>query len=370
MKTSVLSLLLMLSFVLVGAAQETTPVYTVSSIQDGSKSTPIADMLESVMEKTPAGFEMSSWIAVGNGGLLENINPADRVVGVNQLGLSLQKSGETFSAQVDFLYGRDAAQFQSFMNGSTSWDNTASFDHGAYAIAMPQLFVEADVNDWTIRGGHFLFNSTSGLYSTDRFFATRTAAESILVRPYTLSGITATTQMEETELTLGWAAGVNTGFDSSFGPNNDVFVLGAKRDFGDKLTLNYSALIGNFLGGPETTSFAADYYHELNIAYQVSDKLAVDVTHVELSSVMPVEIWRQSAHYTINEQMTLGQRYESITGGLYSVESVSVGLNYRREGWDNIVLRPEIRWSEGNGGQVAGGRTQETTFFMDVVITY
>ena len=56
MKTSVLSLLLMLSFVLVGAAQETTPVYTVSSIQNDSRSTPIADMLESVMEKTPAGF--------------------------------------------------------------------------------------------------------------------------------------------------------------------------------------------------------------------------------------------------------------------------------------------------------------------------
>ena len=68
--------------------------------------------------------------------------------------------------------------------------------------------------------------------------------------------------------------------------------------------------------------------------------------------------------------MTLGQRYESITGGIYNVESVSVGLNYRREGWDNIVLRPEIRWSDGNGGQVAGGRSQETTFYMDAVFTY
>ena len=370
MKTSVLSLLLMLSFVLVGAAQETTPVYTVSSIQNDSRSTPIADMLESVMEKTPAGFEMSSWISVGNGGLLENINPADRVVGVNQLGISLQKSGETFRTQLDLLYGRDAAQFQSFMNGSSSWDNTASFDHGAYGIAMPQLFVEADVNDWTLRGGHFLFNSTSGLYSTDRFFDTRTAAESSLIRPYTLSGITASTQMEDTELTLGWAAGVNTGFDSSAGPNNDIFVLGAKRNFGDKLTLNYSALIGNFLGGPEVSPFAADYYHELNIAYQVSDKLSVDVTHVEMSTVLPVEIWRQSAYYTINERMTLGQRYESITGGIYNVESVSVGLNYRREGWDNIVLRPEIRWSKDNGGQVARDNSQETTFFMDAVFTY
>lgn len=288
----------------------------------------------------------------------------DETVGVNQLGISLAKTRESYRTQIDLLYGRDAYHFQSFMNEQNQWDLSDSFSHGAYAIAIPQLFVETTLNDWAIKAGHFLFNSTSGLYSNDRFFASRTFAETAFLGPHTLSGITAARQFEKTEMTVGWAAGANTGFASD-SESSDVFVLGANHQFSDKLILTYSALIGDFIAFPFEDT---DYYHELNIAYQLFDNLTLDVTHVEYNTTASFEIWRQSAHYKINDTLTLGERYESFVADTLVIESVSVGLNYHREGWNNAVLRPEFRWSKSQDDQPPTER--ETTFIMDAVFHF
>lgn len=55
MKARVLSLMIIINLAVVGSAQETTPVFKVSSIQDDDGSAPIADMVERVMKKTPNG---------------------------------------------------------------------------------------------------------------------------------------------------------------------------------------------------------------------------------------------------------------------------------------------------------------------------
>ena len=61
--------------------------------------------------------------------------------------------------------------------------------------------------------------------------------------------------------------------------------------------------------------------------------------------------------------MTLGQRYECVRGDADTQESLSVGINYQRPNWSNIMLRPEIRWDDQNG-------TDQTEFYMDVVVTF
>lgn len=165
-------------------------------------------------------------------------------------------------------------------------------------------------------------------------------------------------------MTVGWAAGANTGFASD-SESSDVFVLGANHQFSDKLILTYSALIGDFIAFPFEDT---DYYHELNIVYQLFDDLTLDVTHVEYNTTASFEIWRQSAHYKINDTLTLGERYESFVADTLVIESVSVGLNYHREGWNNAVLRPEFRWSNSQDDQPPTQR--ETTFIMDAVFHF
>ena len=320
-----------------------------------------------LFKNDPAGMKINGWMAVGNGGLADTdrsngfVDPGN--IGINQLGFSMDKAGDKYRLHLDLLYGRDAASFQSHQNAGNGWDNSAGFDHDDHAWALPQAFVEGTVGDWTVKGGHFLFASHTGQYSTDRFFATRTPTEGV-IRPFTLTGVTLSGQVGEVDTTFGWAAGVNTGFDTDIA-DNSVFVIGAKRGLGEKLSVSYDALIGdhraNIVGGIRTT-----YYHELTGSYAASDKLTVGVTHIyteETAFDTPVRTIRQSAYYILSDTMTLGQRYESRDFAGSTTESASVGINYRHPNWSNVLLRPEIRWDDD-------GTDEQTEFYMDFVVTF
>jgi hypothetical protein len=317
-----------------------------------------------LFKNDPAGVKISSWMAIGNGGLVDtNIvtgatDPGN--IGVNQLGFSMDKAGEKYRLHLDLLYGRDALVFRSFNNSGNGWDNSDGFVHDDYSWALPQAFVEGAVGDWTVKGGHFLFASHTGQYSTDRFFATRTITE-FLISPFTLTGVTLTGKVGEVNTTLGWAAGVNTGFDTD-SSSSSVFVIGARRGLGEKLSVSYDALIGDHSGA---TGVPSDYYHELTASYAASDKLTVDLSHVHQSRIADdnIRVIRQSAYYTLSDTMTLGQRYEYVRVDSDQIETASVGINYQRPNWSNIILRPEIRWDDN-------GTDQQTEFFMDVVVTF
>ena len=320
-----------------------------------------------LFKNDPAGMKINGWMAVGNGGLVDQSFGTGKVspdnIGINQLGFSMDKAGEKYRLHLDLLYGRDAANFQSHQNAGNGWDNSAGFDHDDHAWALPQAFVEGAVGDWTIKGGHFLFASHTGQYSTDRFFATRTLVEGI-ISPFTLTGVTLSGQVGEVNTTFGWAAGANTGFDSDSSDNN-VFVIGASRALGDKLSVSYDALIGDQIGnllGSETF----DYYHEVSGSYAASDKLTVQLTHIYGSNtdISPSRTIRQSAYYILSDSMTLGQRYESFRFENFNRQTASVGINYRRPNWSNVMLRPEIRWDD------ATGEVETNEFFMDVVVTF
>ena len=95
------------------------------------------------------------------------------------------------------------------------------------------------------------------------------------------------------------------------------------------------------------------------------NKLTVQLTHVYCSDTAqpPSRMIRQSAYYILSDTMTLGQRYESWRAEAFSIESASVGINYRPPNWSNVMLRPEIRWDDD-------GPDQQTEFYMDVVVTF
>ena len=328
-----------------------------------------------LLRNDPAGIQVRGWMAVGNGGLPDH-SPTDILdptnTGLNQLGLSMDKAGEKYRLHLDLLYGRDAVAFRSAGNAGNGWDNSAGFVHDDHAWALPQAFAEASVGDLTVRGGHFLMNSHSGLYSTDRFFATRTASE-YSIEPYTLSGVVVDGKLGQMDSTVGWVAGTNTGFDSMTPTGSSTFVLGLGRSVGDKWSVRYDALVGDvgfrnaFADG---ISRANSYYHALTTRYVASDRLTVEVTHVYQNlkrDNIDTSVVRQAAFYVLSDSLTLGQRYEryssSFDGTSLETDSAAVGLNYRNASWSNVLLRPEIRWEEIDG-------SSSTDFFMDVVVTF
>lgn len=354
-----------------------------------------ADEVFRLFKNHPAGLKINGWLGIGNGGLADHNSIDGRlspdVVGVNQLGISMDKAGDKFRLHLDVLYGRDAGHFRSFGNANDGWDNSPDFRHGDHAMALPQAFVETTAGDWTIKAGHFLANNPSGQYSTDRFFSTRTQGEQAY-SPVTLSGLLGSRKIGETDVTIGWAQGTNTGFDNLYTfEKNGTFVLGLERGLGDKLSLTYNALFGDMSGlnvpdnvgelleegsyhfenwnAEFTVEFFLEnaYYHDLTLNYEVNERLRIALTHVYLTDDFfdgPIVILRQTAKYVVSENITLGQRYENVSlADEFYTESLSVGINYQNTRWSNVLLRPEIRWENTNG-------VSQTDFFMDVLIRF
>ena len=354
-----------------------------------------ADEVFRLFKNHPTGLKINGWLAIGNGGLADHNSTDGRlspdVVGVNQLGISMDKAGDKFRLHLDVLYGRDAGHFRSFSNANDGWDNSADFRHGDHAMALPQAFVETTAGDWTIKAGHFLANNPSGQYSTDRFFSTRTQGEQAY-SPVTLSGLLGSRKIGETDVTIGWAQGTNTGFDNldTF-ERNGTFVLGLERGLGDKLSFTYNALFGDMsglnipdnvgdlvegfyhfehLGGgfPSESILDEAYYHDLTLNYEASERLRVALTHVFITDDTfdgPIVILRQTTYYILSDHITLGQRYENVSlANEFFSESLSVGVNYQSTRWSNVLLRPEIRWEKDGHG------VSQTDFFMDVVIRF
>ena len=127
-----LSFLLIMSSAILVNAEETEKTGDVTAVQShrftSNEVTPAENMFSNMMANTPAGFSLSSWMAVGNGGLADTSHPVgalgDGTVGVNQLGISMKKSGEKVSFEMDALYGRDAGYFQGHHNDGNNWDNS------------------------------------------------------------------------------------------------------------------------------------------------------------------------------------------------------------------------------------------------------
>ena len=103
----------------------------------------------------------------------------------------------------------------------------------------------------------------------------------------------------------------------------------------------------------------------MTASYAASDKLTVELTHLYIgAATRALRTIRQSAYYVLSDTMTLGQRYECVRiGSAFSNESLSVGINYQRPNWSNVLLRPEIRWDDNTADE-------QTEFYMDVVVTF
>jgi hypothetical protein len=369
--------MLVLGFMNLAIANEQTTSDTVFEVLDESvEQTPAEGMLEKLFAKNPGGFALNSWIAIGNGALADyNGGPAldHHMVGINQLGIRLRKDGEKISFTMDVMFGRDSLYFESHSNSSNRWDYSnlsllKSRDRERYDWAVPQFYLSTTIGETFIKAGHFLVDSHTGHYSTQRFFATRTDGE-MKVSPYTLTGVLAKRTIGKINYHLGWSKGVNTGFDDMAGvPDSSTLLFGFQTKISETVSVRYNGYRGELsnlnaeeiFGVPMTISDS--YGHDLTLTHKTSDKLTL-VFYWGANA--DKDYFRQSAFFFINEQITIGQRYEKKINSSGDVHCV--GLNITSMKYSNLVLRPEIRIRNGDANEDWDGKAR---FFMDAVLTY
>jgi len=340
-----------------------------------------SNIFSKLMEKTPADFKLNSWMSIGNGALADanGANGADGItddgtVGVNQLGLSMNKTGEKVSYHMDVLFGRDAGYFQGHHNDGNNWDNSAGFNNGdKYSFALPQFYMTTNYGETTLKLGHFLADSHTGHYSSDRFFATRTGAE-VALSPYTLNGVVAHRSIGDVDYHIGWSSGINVAFNTMAGAGTgtagdnrvvggDTLIFGAKTALSDKTHLRYNGYQGSLSGfnAFANTVVNDSYSHDLTVSHQANDKLTLEFYYGTKTGA-DIHAFRQSAFYQLNDVMTVGQRYEDVRGAV-KASTHTVGLNIKSSKFERLTLRPEIRYNQV-------GAADNTSFFMDAVFAY
>ena len=273
--------------------------------------------------------------------------------------------------RMDWLYGTDGPDAQSFSNSAGEWDE--AWDHGGnYGHALPQLYAEVAMGDLRVKGGHFLSPlGYESVNSTENFFYSRSYGRGIVgFIPRTVTGVQVDYTVGE-NLTAhgGWVNGYDTGFGST---NDSMFLGGATVALANGMDINYMLL-----------SSDDQYAHSIAVANQLTDRIHTvfeTVLRTISSEVTDSAITLNNyVFYDLNDCMKLGLRSEWVDMGRSSEEfnAVTVGINYQAT--SNLMLRPEIRMdnfhsdindASNNGGITASGRRDSTVFGFDAIWSY
>ena len=280
--------------------------------------------------------------------------------------------------RVDVMYGIDADDTQAFGNNPGRWDFDNGLDYGAYGWAIPQLYGEVALGDWSIKAGHFYtLVGYEVVTAPDNFFYSH-AMTMYNSEPFTHTGVVGSNSLtDDLEIYAGWTLGWDTGFDQVNGGSS--WLGGFSYSMSEDASVTYISTAGNFgARGDEAYSHSVvfDFTMTDNFNWVVqSDLLRVDATGEDNVGV------NQYFLYTVNDCLGLGARLEwwkadGITGyaphggtapgandGSYSYYAATFGANIRK--CANIVVRPEVRvdWSPA-------ADYDEAYFGVDTILTF
>lgn len=283
--------------------------------------------------------------------------------------------GVDIGGRVDLLYGTDAR-----FTTATGLDNLWSLQNRFYGLAMPQLFAEVGVNDWSVKMGHFY--SPVGyevVPTTGNFFSTLPYTFQY-GEPFTHTGLLATYSGFE-KLTLG--SGFTRGWDNwSYGNPHLGYLGTATYNFEDESALALVIVSGlEPNGGGEFSNRYLQtlvYSRPLNDSwnYVAQSDLGIQADCVTATGNRTARWYgvNQYLFYTINDTWTFGMRAEwfrdeagfrvggflpNTTGGSSrglptafsgysgSFYEITWGLNWKPN--PNLVIRPMIRWDWFSG---------------------
>ncbi len=264
--------------------------------------------------------------------------------GSNGLGLGFR---------VDTVYGVDAQKTQSFGNpgGGTPGFGIfdASLDHGTYGWAIPQLYGEVAVGDFSMKIGHFFtLIGYEVVPVTGNFFYSHSLTQ-FNSEPFTHTGVISTyTGCENVKLYNGWTLGWDSGFTNDDGGSN--YLGGFGIDLLDAVNFTYMCTYGNF--GSISADNADDYSHSLLLTVGVTDSLQYiaqsDYKKIDGSDDEDVGIV-QYLILGVNDWLSAGTRIEWWRNDQVSNYEFTSGVNISLLG--NLIVRPEYRqdWAPGLG---------------------
>ncbi len=279
--------------------------------------------------------------------------------GLNALYLSALKEAKTNGCGIDwgfgadFMFGEDARIMRSNTGLDQSWvTGHDRFGNGTYGFAMPQLYMDIAVNDWTVRLGHFYtFLGYEGAKATDRFFYTRGLSFDGL--PVTHTGAIVTYNgFENLTVSLGWVNGINNGFDTNFGESLIVGKFVYK--FNPAVKISYGFGAGNI--AYESIAPGTGCIHAADLEIELSERLTSVSTfdygdyNDSLSTKKTTDLtFGQHLYYTLNDSWKLGTRIEwnrtvFPTQDFLERFSLSVGANWKPFNTDSFMIRPELRY--------------------------
>ena len=152
-------------------------------------------------------------------------------------------NGFDWGFRFDAMYGTDAQKTQAFGNPGGEWDN--SWDHGVYGWAIPQLYGEVAMGDFSVKVGHFFtLVGYEVVTAPDNFFYSH-ALTMFNSEPFTHTGVLTTYKgIDGITLYNGWTAGWDTGFTNALGGSN--YLGGVGLELSESLTVTYILTAGNF----------------------------------------------------------------------------------------------------------------------------
>lgn len=321
-----------------------------------------------LFQKPVLGFNIGGWSEVGYhtsnntglgilgaGGAPANFNNyADRVQ-LQQQWLYAERiadgsEGIGFGGRIDYLYGTDAPDTQSFGIANRHWDN--SWDNGgAYGHAIPQLYGEVAVGKLSVKAGHFFtIIGNEVVQATGNFFYSRQFTF-YNAEPFTHTGVLSSYAVDED--TTFWN-GYVTGWDSGYEDNGDAYIGGFKRKLTDSTSLVYTNALGRFNDDRASANFGERGQIQNAI---FTTKLTDKLTHLYQLDYLQTHNANQDIVrntfgmnnyfiYALNDKWSLGSRTEWFNyttqqvhnGDLYNQ---TFGVNYKPNA--NLTFRPEVR---------------------------
>jgi hypothetical protein len=313
-----------------------------------------------LFSKPIAGFNIGGWTSVGYHSYANpfSFNTYPKRLQLGQQWFYAEKvadgsNGLGLGGRVDYLYGTDAPDTQSFGIANNHWDN--GWDNGAqYGHALPQAYAEAAYGDMSVKVGHFFtIVGNEVVAATGNFFYSRQFTF-YNAEPFTHTGALTTYKVsDDTQLFNGYVMG----WDSGFEDNGDAYIGGIKTKVSDRWTFLWNSVLGRF---GEAKSFNAGErggIQNVMLIGTLTDKLTyisqTDYLYTQNASGITARNSFGNINYLIyqlNDRWALGNRFEwfnfsgSGFGGAQNDDlyNFTTGVNYRAHA--NLLFRPEVRW--------------------------
>lgn len=325
-----------------------------------------------------AGITVGGWV---QSGMLSNAygTASNGPLGFNglsdynlhQLAVFAEKKTNTenkcidLGGRIDYVYGIDGPDVQAF--GDHSWDfgwNSSS----RYGSAIPQLYLELAIGDWSIKGGRFWTPiGYEVIPATGNFFYSHSYT-CFYGEPFTHTGFLVTRKINDKWSAFGgWVDGWDSGWANNDGADN--FLGGVNWTISEKASLVWALTAGYWgTGAAFTGANQGDIYmNSIVFTYKLTDRWTYVLQHdlgTNTNNPAGDAQWygiNQHLYYKINDCLAAGGRIEwfrdnngvrVIAGNAGNYYEATLGLNYKPH--SNCLIRPEVRWDWYEGAIAAG----------------